>query len=109
MVSYQHLLIFGHEGDIHITKKEMKDFLVELSELLNLNILLGPLVTDGTVKPGMTGVLVIEESHITVHTFTDHPNEFWLDILSCKPFDQQEVIDFFTDRFNFKKISIKHK
>lgn len=109
MVPYQHLLIFGHQGDIHITKKELEDFLVKLSNLLNLNILLGPLVEEGTTRPGMTGVVVIEESHITVHTFTDHPSEFWLDILSCKSFDPQEVIDLFKDRFNFKKIDIKHK
>lgn len=107
MVYKQHLLLFGHQGNINLTKKETKRFLFEICKIINLNALSKPLVETGTVKPGLTGVIVIEESHIAIHTFTNHPNEFWLDILSCKNFNEKKIINYINNRFNFKKINIE--
>jgi len=110
MIANEHLLVFGYDGEINLTKEEVKNFLFELAKLINLHIINGPVVEEGTAKPGLTGMIIIEESHIAVHTFTNvEPSEFWLDILSCKQFDKQKVIEFFQNKFNFKKIDIKHK
>lgn len=47
---------------------------------------------------GITGLVVIAESHITVHTFTKK-NYVFIDVFSCKPFDyeltKQKLIDAF--------------
>jgi S-adenosylmethionine decarboxylase len=45
------------------------------------------------VKPedwGVTGVVIIAESHISIHTFAEH-KRFHLDVFSCKPFDAEQV------------------
>ena len=45
------------------------------------------------VKPedwGVTGVVIIAESHISIHTFAEH-KRFHLDVFSCKPFDVDMV------------------
>ncbi|MGN6699047.1 MAG: S-adenosylmethionine decarboxylase [Thermomicrobiales bacterium] len=47
------------------------------------------------VKPedwGVTGVVIIAESHISIHTFAEH-KRFHLDVFSCKPFDVDMVRD----------------
>lgn len=39
---------------------------------------------------GVTGVVIIAESHISIHTFAEH-KRFHLDVFSCKPFDVEMV------------------
>ncbi len=35
---------------------------------------------------GVTGMVIIAESHISIHTFPEH-KRFHMDVFSCKPFD----------------------
>lgn len=50
---------------------------------------------------GITGFIVIAESHISIHTFQEKDYVF-LDLFSCKPFDytyaQQYLVDTFESR-----------
>lgn len=47
---------------------------------------------------GVSGVVLIAESHISIHTFPE--KEFvTLDIFSCREFDVEEAIKFFCDKF----------
>jgi S-adenosylmethionine decarboxylase len=48
---------------------------------------------------GITGVVVIAESHITFHSFIEK-DYFFFDIFSCKHFDVQKAIDFIIDAFD---------
>ncbi len=53
------------------------------------------------VKPedwGVTGVVIIAESHISIHTFAEH-KRFHLDVFSCKPFDVDMVRERVSDLF----------
>ena len=53
------------------------------------------------VKPedwGVTGVVIIAESHISIHTFAEH-RRFHLDVFSCKPFDVEMVRQRICDLF----------
>ncbi len=53
------------------------------------------------VKPedwGVTGVVIIAESHISIHTFAEH-RRFHLDVFSCKPFDVEQVRQQVCDLF----------
>lgn len=63
---------------------------------------------DGGEKPqdcGVSGFVMIAESHISVHTFSQ--KEFLTaDVYSCKPFDTQRTIDFFRKEFELKELEI---
>jgi S-adenosylmethionine decarboxylase len=47
---------------------------------------------------GITGVVVIAESHITFHSFTEK-DYFFFDIFSCKHFDVDQVVDYVVKAF----------
>jgi S-adenosylmethionine decarboxylase len=40
---------------------------------------------------GITGMVIIAESHISIHTFPEH-KRFHMDVFSCKPFDHEAVL-----------------
>jgi len=40
---------------------------------------------------GITGMVIIAESHVSVHTFPEH-KRFHLDVFSCKPFDAEAAM-----------------
>lgn len=50
---------------------------------------------------GITGVVVIAESHITFHSFIEK-DYFFFDIFSCKHFDVQQAIDYMIEAFEVK-------
>lgn len=51
---------------------------------------------------GITGVTLIAESHISLHTFPVKGHAF-ADVFSCKPFDVDLVIAIFVQAFAVKK------
>ena len=55
---------------------------------------------------GITGMVIIAESHISIHTFTKK-NYIFLDIFSCKYFNYLEVVEIFKNFFNVKTINYK--
>ncbi len=50
---------------------------------------------------GITGMVVIAESHITFHSFTEK-DYFFFDVFSCKPFDTDAVTRIVTETFEVK-------
>ena len=50
---------------------------------------------------GVTGTVIIAESHLSVHTFPLKEYAF-IDIFSCKPFQTQFAIDYCIDLFESK-------
>lgn len=77
-------------------------FLNELPEAVGMHKIIPPYVFhyDGLVPEdkGITGAVIIAESHITFHSFIEK-DYFFFDIFSCKPFDvsivERRVIDAF--------------
>ncbi|HEY9790563.1 MAG TPA: adenosylmethionine decarboxylase [Candidatus Obscuribacterales bacterium] len=74
-------------------------------EQLNMTKIMPPYVFrySGAVPDdwGVSGVVLIAESHISIHTFPD--KEFvTLDIFSCKDFDVDEAIKYFCNYFKPK-------
>ena len=59
--------------------------------------------SDGT--PGISGTVMIAESHISIHTFPDQDYVF-MDIFSCREFETQKAIKFLLDAFGAKKHTI---
>jgi S-adenosylmethionine decarboxylase len=59
------------------------------------------------VKPedwGVTGFVIIAESHISVHTFPEH-GYVWVDIFSCKEFEAPEALGIVTDAFGLTHVT----
>jgi len=54
----------------------------------------------GTVEDdwGVSGIVLIAESHISIHTFPDK-GFVTLDIFSCRDFDVDAAIDYFCEKF----------
>jgi S-adenosylmethionine decarboxylase len=47
---------------------------------------------------GITGIVIIAESHISIHTFP-LKNYAFIDIFSCKPFDWSNISNIIKDKF----------
>ena len=56
--------------------------------------------SEGT--PGISGFVMIAESHISIHTFPDQDYVF-MDIFSCKEFDAEKAIKNLISAFDAKK------
>lgn len=54
---------------------------------------------------GITGMVIIAESHISIHTFPRKSYAF-IDIFSCKPFDEALAIKTIKDRFFLKNKNV---
>ena len=59
--------------------------------------------SDGT--PGISGTVMIAESHISIHTFPDQDYVF-MDIFSCREFETQKAIKFLLGAFGARKHAI---
>jgi len=92
-------------------KKKLKDvnfvysFLNEMPEMVGMTKIMPPYVfAYSGLKPedcGVSGIVLIAESHIAVHTFQE---KFYAsaDIFSCKEFDTETAADIITSRFEAK-------
>jgi S-adenosylmethionine decarboxylase len=52
---------------------------------------------------GVSGLVVIAESHIALHTFPEL-DYFTMDIFSCKNFDHEKAIEYIRDAFDVKEM-----
>ncbi len=82
------------------------DFLLNLPKIIGMQRLTMPYVLsyDGADKPndyGVTGVVIIATSHISIHTYP-HDRTFFLDIFSCKGFDQEKALAYIRKTFGAK-------
>ena len=55
---------------------------------------------------GISGFVMIAESHISIHTFPDQDYVF-MDIFSCRSFDTDSAIKYLIDAFGAKKHTTK--
>ncbi|HEY9746228.1 MAG TPA: S-adenosylmethionine decarboxylase, partial [Oculatellaceae cyanobacterium] len=51
---------------------------------------------------GVTGVVIIAESHLTFHSFTEK-DYFFFDLFSCKPFDVEAAKRFIVEAFEVRE------
>ncbi len=105
----EHLTLDGYRGnhDKLNSKEVVESALRELPGELGMHILGGPVVyfaagNDIKDPGGWSGFVVIEESHISMHTF---PARGFIsaDVYTCQNgLDQEKIIAFFRDRFEIK-------
>jgi S-adenosylmethionine decarboxylase len=104
-----HLIVdgFGASREMLESEEMIFRFLDEYPSRINMTKVAPPQVFRycGS-KPedwGVTGVVIIAESHISIHTFPDrcYVN---IDIFSCKDFDPEQAIRDLKDIFEFDKL-----
>ena len=70
-----------------------------------MNILDGPHLVKGVPEnPGVTGIEVIDKSHIAIHTF-DENNTISIDVYSCKPFNAKNAVEYLKKQIKFIEIT----
>ncbi|MFH1390913.1 MAG: adenosylmethionine decarboxylase [Candidatus Diapherotrites archaeon] len=108
-----HLMLecFDCDKELLSDKRKITSFLGELPSKIGMRILKEPIVVDyegndSWDKGGITGFVLITESHISIHTF---PSEgfFTADVYSCKQFEVEGVISLFKEFFKSKKERIQ--
>lgn len=104
-----HLILDGYECNKHkISNMEfIYKFLDELPSKIDMRKIGRPDVDkifDDEMKEdyGISGIVLIYESHIAIHTFPKK-NILFLDIFSCKDFDIEFTKKYVTELFEIKK------
>lgn len=93
-----HLTIDGYGGDRELLGDEalVQSLLDTYPAAINMTKISEPFVLRYVgEKPedwGVTGFVIIAESHIAVHTFPDH-GYVWVDVFSCKEFEADDAAD----------------
>lgn len=97
----QQLVLEAFHCRMDLSPSCIRDVLLELPPRVGLTVVSGPILTsqvaleDGT--PVFTGVVILAESHLALHSF---PLEraLHVDLFSCKAFDAQAVKAFLRER-----------
>lgn len=100
-----HLMIdmYNCAPEVLNDKELVKDILEKLPKKLGMKILVEPVVVfaqpNGIKDPGgWSGFVMIQESHISIHTFIKR-RFVTIDAYSCKDFDAQKCLDEFKKMF----------
>ena len=92
-----HLVIDGYGGDVEKMwdQQLVRDFLDQFPSKLAMPPITEPQVLkytgDNVEDAGVSGFVIIAESHISIHTFP-HRQYVNIDIFSCKSFDYQRAL-----------------
>lgn len=107
----EHIMIDGYGGDYKLlNNKEIISFVLsDLPKKLGMKMLSRPMVVSAPGNwakdpGGWSGIVIIAESHISVHTF---PKRRFMsaDVYSCKNgLDVQKIIAYFTKTFKLSDV-----
>lgn len=92
-----------------IDNKFIYRLLSDLPSKLNMQKITLPYTMEWKDKfsniPGITGFVVIAESHCSIHTFPEQDYVF-MDIFSCRHFETEKIIEFLKKEFGSDKATI---
>lgn len=108
-----HLVMDGYGADAHKLQDELlvRELLDIYPDAIGMTKISEPLVhryTDGKVPVdwGVSGFVLIAESHISVHTFPDR-GYLNVDIFSCKAFDAELAVNELVGRFGITDVKMQ--
>ena len=105
-----HLTIDGFGGSAAKLGSEtlVRSLLDRYPGAINMTKITSPMVMEYVGdKPedwGVTGFVIIAESHISIHTFPDR-GYVWVDVFSCKEFDTDGATDMIVEAFDLERIT----
>jgi S-adenosylmethionine decarboxylase len=103
-----HLMLDGYGCDRAVLEdiQSIYNFLDEYPDQMNMTKIMPPYVFryNGAVPEdwGVSGFVLIAESHISIHTFPDK-QYLSLDMFSCKPFDTDDAVETVRKHFRMQK------
>ena len=107
-----HVIIDGYGGDPEQLADEnaVRVLLEQYPDLMGMTRITQPAVLryKGTSPEdwGVSGFVMIAESHIAVHTFPERAL-IWADIFSCKDFEPALVLEDLKQRFSLREMDVK--
>ena len=109
-IKHKHLLIRAEVSEPPKTEEHIIFWIKTLIKKIDMKILAGPYASK-VDKPvgnkGLTGVAIIETSHVVIHTWDENnPSLIQLDVYSCKDFKETDVLDSLSE---FKPIEVDYK
>lgn len=100
-----HLMIdaYGCPAELLASVSHVRQFLQDMPDLIGMTPISQPLVLKFDVLPdfdesGVTGIIVIAQSHISIHTYPEK-GFFTTDIYSCAPFDLEGATIYTKNHF----------
>ena len=106
-----HLTIDGYGGDRELLSSEslVGSLLDRYPGEINMTKITPPFIYRYVgEKPedwGVSGFVLIAESHIAIHTFPDH-GYVWVDVFSCKAFDGEGATDIIVEAFGLDRMKV---
>ena len=92
-----------------VNNKFIYNLLNSLPKQFSMKILVPPYVIEykdpWASVPGLTGFVIIAESHLSCHTFPEQ-NYVFFDIFSCRHFETQPIIDYLKKQFDSNKATV---
>ena len=104
-----HLIIDGYGGDAGMMwdTERLRTFLLEYPATLGMTRITEPEVLEyhgaNPNDSGISGFVIIAESHISVHTFP-HRDYVNIDLFSCKSFDHEQALSDARVLFDLKQV-----
>lgn len=105
-----HLIVDVSSAGPAISDPEaIKTFLTDMAAATDMSVLAGPLVAEGIPEnPGITGFVIVDFSHVSVHTFTKF-GEAMIDVFSCKPYNPEKVRALCRNTFGTETSEVREK
>ena len=100
MPQHKHLIIRAEVNRPITSEKEIKKWLKNLVNKIDMKIIKGPFASYVTKEGnrGITGVVMIDTSHIAIHIWDEEiPSLVQADIYSCASFSMNEVLAEFIE------------
>ena len=96
--------LYGCSADLIDNEKLVEKILLELTDIVELTVVNSVIHHFSPI--GVSGVVVIEESHVAVHTWPEY-NYVAIDFFTCNiQYDIKKGITFLKARFGAKRVEI---
>lgn len=102
MLFHKHLLVNAHVAKPLVSEQTATAFLTELVARINMKILRGPFACylDIPGNRGLTGIVLIETSHIAFHIWDESdPAHLQFDLYTCGELNHEDVLEVITETF----------
>ena len=110
VIKHKHLIIRAETKKTPEEPKWLHSWLVHLVDDIGMDICQGPITAyvDVPGNKGLTGVVIIETSHIAVHIWDEvNPGLLQMDVYSCADFNPQDIFDKIEEAFEPVKLEYK--
>ena len=93
---HKHLIIRAEANRVPTDEEQLQHWMKNFIDSIDMKILMGPYVKYCTMEGnrGITGIAVIETSHITIHVWDEPvPALMQIDVYSCAEFDPYKIAE----------------